>query len=438
MPDTNKLSLNLLKLKMPVQMKKVKYFTFFLKSICLAALFLNPSGFAYSQNHYCGFDLMQNNKSIVEKNRIIEINDMLYKRILTNNSVRNQSTNSILTVPVVFHVIHQNGPENIADSLIFELLNQLNLRYQNSFPYYDSTGTVTGIQFCLASIDPLGNPTSGITRDTSIYTDVIWAGSYVNEIAMKDINRWNPLLYLNIWIVRSIYPFSTGLASYPSDVGQPNDGIVLLAANLIGQPTLLTHEVGHYLGLYHTFEGGTCINNNCLLDGDRVCDTPPDATIFGVCDTNSCFTEMNDTSGFNPFTGDVNDLSNYMDYTICPLSFTQGQSTRMNITLSLTRYELLQSNGCGLNPLGVIPAAIMNFSLFPNPAIDYINIQGTIAENTYFSLYNTFGQEVVNENLKANSSINQIQLNNLSIGIYFWKINSNSKMTCMGKVFINR
>lgn len=423
---------------MQVQMKKVKYFMFFLKSICLAALLLNPSGFAYSQNHYCGFDLMQNNKSIAEKNRVIEINEILHEKILTNNSIRNKSTNSILTVPVVFHVIHQNGPENIADSLILQLLNQLNLRYQNSVPYYDSTGTTTGIQFCLASIDTMGNATSGITRDTSVYTDVSWAGSNSNEIAMKDVNRWNPLLYLNVWIVRSIYPPSGALSSYPSDVGQPNDGIVLIASNLLGQPTLLTHEVGHYLGLYHTFEGGSCINNNCLLDGDFICDTPPDAINYGACNTNSCSTEMNDTSGFNPFTGDVNDLPNYMDYSNCPLSFTQGQSLRMNNTLSSIRYELLQSDGCGLNPLGLKPVAITNFSVFPNPAIDYINIQGTIEENTYFSLYDTFGQEVVNENLKTSSSINQIRLNNLSNGIYFWKINSNSKMTCMGKVFINR
>lgn len=342
-------------------MKKVKYFIYILKSFILAAILLNPSGFAYSQNYYCGFDIVNKNKSIAEKNKIIAINQIIYNSIQNKNSLRNQSTNSILTIPVVFHVIHENGPENITDSAIYQLLNQLNLRYQNSAPYFDSTGTSIGIQFCLASIDPLGNPTTGITRHYSSYTNLNWTGPYANEIPMKSASIWNPRLYLNIWTVKTIVPSATGYSSYPSDAGKVNDGIVIQYQSSVGQPTLLTHEVGHYLGLYHTFEGSSpCINYNCLLDGDRVCDTPPDVSVFGNCNSNSCSTEISDTSGFSPFIADVNDLPNYMDYTLCPLSFTPGQSIRMNSTLNVLRHELLQSNGCGSNPGGVIPIA--NFS----------------------------------------------------------------------------
>lgn len=355
-------------------------FSFLKKVIYLVVLLFIYTGNSYSQNHYCGFDLMQNTKSIAEKNEIAEVNKKLYTSLQSKNPSRNDV---IRTIPVVFHVMHQNGPENVADSSIFDLLDQLNLRYQNSAPYYDITGTETNIQFCLASIDPLGNPTTGITRDTTIYTDVNWTGPFTNEIAMKNINRWNPLLYLNIWIVRSTLPVVSGFSSFPSDAGHANDGIVIQYQNsIVGQPYTLSHEVGHYLGLYHTFDGlSNCINNNCLLDGDRICDTPPDVTIFGVCDTNSCSTEMNDTSGFNPFVSDVNDLPNYMDYTLCPLSFTQGQSARMNATLTEIRYALLQSNGCGANPGGAIPEASFTHEMscsgetFINTSLNSLNAE---------------------------------------------------------------
>lgn len=78
----------------------------------------------------------------------------------------------------------------------------------------------------------------------------------------------------------------------------------------------------------------------------------------------------------------------------------------------------------------------MNLYVFPNPAKDYITIQGMRKENTSFSLYNTLGQLVVKEDLNTNSSFNQIPLKILSNGIYFWKIDSNSETTNTGKLFI--
>ncbi len=129
-----------------------------------------------------------------------------------------------------------------------------------------------------------------------------------------------------------------------------------------------------------TFEGG-CTNNNCLLDGDQVCDTPPDGTSDYICPANSCSTDMNDTSGFNPFNTDMNDLPNYMDYTSCPLSFTIGQSSRMNASLAQIRTTLLQSNGCGQNPGGSIPVASFtssnncNGTTFINTSLNSVGAQ---------------------------------------------------------------
>ena len=95
-----------------------------------------------------------------------------------------------------------------------------------------------------------------------------------------------------------------------------------------------------------------------MLNGDYVCDTPPDMSNDNdFCQVNSCSTEMSDTSGFNPFSGDVAELPNYMDYTSCLLSFTSGQGNRMQAALTQLRPTLLQSNGCGMHPGGAVPVA---------------------------------------------------------------------------------
>ncbi|CAN5259570.1 hypothetical protein BH09BAC5_BH09BAC5_27950 [soil metagenome] len=128
------------------------------------------------------------------------------------------------------------------------------------------------------------------------------------------------------------------------------------------------HEAGHYLGLYHTFEGG-CVNNNCQTDGDRVCDTPPDnstAAVYCSVAPNSCNTDDNDLSLNNPFRpiaqggmGDQPDMiQNYMDYGYqnCQIYLTTGQKNRMVAALTTTRSSLLSSIGCNslcTNPITI-------------------------------------------------------------------------------------
>lgn len=321
---------------------------------------LSISVICKAQINFCGFDSFKETQAAANplfKQQEAEQNELIRNYIVSLPASGNKERVTY-TIPMVFHIVHLGGPENVPDSNVVNAVNELNLRFQNAAPYTDPTGNPVNIQFCLASVDPWGNPTTGITRDTSYQTDVSYTISpsgpvldMTEIISLKNVNRWCPATYLNVWVVRNSMTFS----SYPAPNSSAYDGIVGVYPFLTGG-YVLSHEVAHYFNIYHTFEGG-CINFNCMLDGDHVCDTPPQAGTGTSCGTSSCATDMSDTSGFNPFTSDQVDLPNYMGSAPCPFSFSQGQAARMEAALTLLRPSLLLSNGCGSNPGGAMPVA---------------------------------------------------------------------------------
>ncbi len=330
----------------------MKHYCYPVALLCLFCCIQAQSGHAQNLDSPCGADYWRakslQDPTFFQKNEEYE-QDILqvFEQQKNNPGLRAQ----VKVLPTVVHIIHDGGAENISDAQVQQAIAWLNQTLANGGAFDQGSGANSGIQLCLAQRTPNGQPSNGITRDQSPLTEMQLE---TQDQQLKNLNRWKTTDFVNIWLVRSICSSNYGCgvygySNYPFAHGSNIDGIVIEAAYVaqIEKITGLAHEMGHYLGLYHSFEGG-CDNNNCMVDGDRICDTPPDQSTAGVPCTetvNTCSTDVQ--SG--PFTADQQDMSwNFMDYGIiaCFHDFTPDQATRMNATLDGVRHSLLDSKGC--------------------------------------------------------------------------------------------
>ncbi len=253
-----------------------------------------------------------------------------------NNQLNNGNTSSKLlttanyTIPVVFHILHLNGSENISDAQAADAIRVLNIDFAkknadtaNTLPVFRPLADSVAIRFVLARKDPNGNCTSGIVRYFN--SDANWNDASPTLYAQG----WDPTKYLNIYVVKTITMSSgfsaAGYTYLPGSwsLGSPEDAIVILHnyTGSIGTSTafnshVLTHEVGHWFNLLHVFGWNPC-GVDCNND-DFVNDTPTTPgylncpSVFDIC-----------TSGV------PENYQNFMDYSYCETMFTKGQATRM-------------------------------------------------------------------------------------------------------------
>ncbi|MBO0358673.1 T9SS type A sorting domain-containing protein [Hymenobacter sp. BT186] len=270
-----------------------------------------------------------------------------------------------VTVPVVVHIIHTGTANNISDAQVNDAIRILNEDYSKTNP--DTSSVIAafqpiyaniGFRFRLAKKDPDGNCTTGITRTYSSLTS-----SASDNV--KSLIRWDTNRYLNIWVVDNIASGAGGYAYLPCP---PTgiDGIVIRNSQFasIGRSCgsnfcnrSLTHEVGHYFGLPHTWGGTNTpgMASNCGLD-DGIADTPNTSGVgsgcpvstYRPCNPNS--TTGSSTPNNNP-NGILANVQNYMDYATCALMFTTGQKTVMRASLLLTCRATLVS-AANLNDTG--------------------------------------------------------------------------------------
>jgi PKD repeat protein len=303
------------------------------------------TGNSFAQESHLGCGLEKQRQKMIAENPELEVDyRKLVNRCRENHLVSGKST-TIRVIPVVFHILHEYGAENISDQQVQNQVMILNRDFQKMNPNlnlivdpFDSVVGDVGLEFRLATIDPYGYCTNGIEH---IYNHNTNQGDSYSKIYQWDRER-----YLNIWVVKTMDdPAVAGFAHYPTDVtggGFWRDGVVILH-NYVGQigtaaaqmnPGTLSHEIGHYLGLSHTWGNTNTpgLVSNCDID-DGIDDTP---NCIGVqactLNSNTCVDGLNSTDYWYP--NDVIDnIQNFMEYSSCRFMFTKGQGTFMNNVL---------------------------------------------------------------------------------------------------------
>ena len=248
-------------------------------------------------------------------------------------------------IPVVFHILHEDGPENITNTEVHDAMRILNedfqMRNDDLGDVVSRFKSITGeakIEFRLARRDPQGNVTNGIDR---IRTSLTNQGG-----ENAKLNVWPRNTYLNVWLVKAITSGAAGYTFLPSGANRrpTKDGIILLYNYFSSvrqgnyrRSRALTHEIGHWLNLDHVWGGwGSCGNDN-------VSDTPKQESENYGCPGFPLNVDACNTTNPN---GDM--FMNYMDYSndACMNLFTNGQKTRMLAALNLYRPNMINHNLC--------------------------------------------------------------------------------------------
>ena len=307
----------------------------------------------------------------------------------------NGASRAVINIPVVFHVVYNTSSQNISDAQINAQIAQLNADFArlnsdaaNTPSVFAGIAANTNIQFCLAKRDPSGNVTSGIVRKQTTVTSFS-TNNAVKKSSQGGSDAWPASSYLNIWSC-NLGNNLLGYAQFPGG-SAATDGVVVLFSSVgsLAQPgtaapyhygRTATHEVGHWLNLYHIWgdDGNQCTGS------DNVNDTPNQADENYGCPG---FPTLSCSNGPN---GDM--YMNYMDYTNdgCMNMFTTGQGTRMNALFGAggARASLLTSTGCqtGTTPATcATPSGLTTTNIATTSAtINWTAVSGALSYNVQF------------------------------------------------------
>ena len=306
----------------------------------LVAFFLaNP--YSYAQVRNCGSMEYLNYQMSTDAKRASKLEkiERHYEKVLESSF---RAVEGVITIPIVVHVVYNTSAENISDAQIQSQITVLNDDFRRMNSDADGTWSQAAdsqIEFCLATVDPSGNPTTGITR-TSTSTTAFGTNDQMKFNSSGGKDAWPASDYLNFWVC-DISGGILGYAQFPggsaSTDGVVNDyqytGTIGTASAPFDLGRTATHEVGHWLNLRHIWGDG-----GCSVD-DYVSDTPTsDGANYG------CATGHSSCSSTDM-------VQNYMDYSddACMNLFTAGQKDRMRAIFEPGGYRvsLLTSNGCG-------------------------------------------------------------------------------------------
>lgn len=316
----------------------MKYFNALLCWLCAALHLQSQTSMQMCGTDEYSYELYRSHpelQTMMEHNRAY-LKDFTAQYI-ANESSRG-STDSLYIIPVVFHIVHMYGTENVSDAQVLSGLEVLNRNFRKQHPDTGSIPTAfkaiaadCDIEFRLAHKDPNGNCTDGINRIPSLLTKV-------GDHRVKDLIHWEPSAYLNVYVVKSIANLAGHCLMPDQAAAKPEwDGIVIDDSYLgnIGTSSeqtsvVMAHEAGHYLNLFHIWGGNNVPGyfyqpvgqaGNCAI-GDDVTDTPP-TTGWSNCNLSAA--SCGNT---------IDNVQNAMDYSYCNFMFTQGQRQRMRAALN--------------------------------------------------------------------------------------------------------
>ncbi|MFT6166387.1 MAG: hypothetical protein ACJAV5_000484 [Vicingaceae bacterium] len=341
-----------------------------MKHLTLLSILLFTCFAAFAQpQRKCGFDAIQQR---ISEHQNFD-NYLLNKNLIYKNSKQNKM-DTVIRIPVVVHVIYRLISENISTAQINSQIAVLNKDFRKLNP--DTTNAAgwskadVKFEFILATKDPSGNPSNGITRTSTTVDNIGLSNQYFNLVP-----AWNRDRYLNIWVC-DVGPNLLGFAYPPNAPGvtAQEDGVVV-GSNYFGttgtvqapwnQGRTTTHEIGHFFDLLHLW--GTDFNPGCNTD-DLISDTP-----------NQDGPEPN--CGSRSSCGSADQMSNFLQYVddACMGNFTLGQKTRMRTAL-YTQRDSLQFGGLfeitSISELPIQEKAL----IYPNPSKGVFQIE--LPENT--------------------------------------------------------
>jgi hypothetical protein len=280
------------------------------------------------------------------------------------------------------------------------------------------------LEFRLASVDPSGNPTSGINY---VQTDIEQIASKYSEgqrrICHEDLggaDAWCYNNYLNIWV--GAYAGGVlGEASFPGqEVAHPEEDGIRISYKAFGRtPNLeepyhlgrtLTHEIGHFFNLFHPWGQSDAEPPNLdCSDDDGIEDTPKQAFNY----KNTCYQNLHQSCG----TPDMH--FNFMNYTddACMGMFSLGQQEVVIATLMNARPGLMNGSACNVGVSETF--GINEISVFPNPVKDLLQIALNVEEGEeLFCWISDSCGKIVFEKNRLQPGINQLSLGNLKNGFY--------------------
>lgn len=331
-------------------------------------LFAISSSLSWAQEFKCGQHTMTNKLYSEHPEILQEVNKLNKDGV---SILKDYDSTTVYRIPVVFHILHQYGSENISDAQVHDAMrimnldfNKLNADTASVVPSFQSLIGDANIDFRLATIDPLGNCTNGIIHH---YTNLSNGGS-----DFAKIEQWNRQKYLNVWVVNTMAEAGTAGYTYKPESVDGNffwsDGIVILdnfigsiGTGTVGNSRALTHEVGHWLTLSHTWGNNNDPDISCGDDGLN--DTPETAGHEFVCPLGD-----DDCN-----TGIIENVQNYMEYSYCSNMFTKDQVYAMRLGLTniiadrnmLITAENLAATGTNYE-IGSMPACVPKADFFPN------------------------------------------------------------------------